>query len=679
MCGIAGVIHTENRHAPPSAELLHAMIGAIRYRGPDEFGLYRDHHAGLAHARLSIIDLSGGQQPMCNEDGSLWIVFNGEIFNYIELRKELQSLGHRFRTQSDTEVIIHAYEAWGNDCFLKFNGQWAFALWDAKERKLVLSRDRIGVRPLFVRQAHGKVWFASEVKAIFSDPEVSRSMDPRGLDQTFTYWASLSPVSVFHGIEEIPPGSVRVYDSTGVYREWLYWRPSYADPREPYPLSIADATEVLRDKLMHATELRMLRADVPVGSYLSGGLDSSLVAWMGRQAKKGRFQTFSLRFDDAEFDETSFQKLMASQLDSSHHDILVSRSDIARVFPEVVWHTERPILRTAPAPLYLLSQEVRRFGIKAVLTGEGADEMLAGYDLFRESKIRQFWSHQPESKIRPRLFERLYPYLGRSPNQAKGMALQFWKQGLEKARLPGFSHGPRWSTTSSIKRFFSGDLRQSMSTNPAPDVLASLPEEFAVWDPLGQAQYLEVVTLLSGYLISSQGDRMLMAHSVEGRFPFLDSDVMEFCNGLPADYKLRILDEKHILKRVAHGVIPEQIVRRQKQPYRAPDAISFVGPDAPEYVHEMLSENALKESGLFDSAAVLKFHQKCLSKGKEATASAEFSNSDNMALVGILSAQLVHHLFIKGTRPSSKDRIVFTTAIDRVSNYQQHAVQEHRL
>jgi asparagine synthase (glutamine-hydrolysing) len=678
MCGIAGIIHTSDRHAPPSAELLRAMIGTIRHRGPDEFGIYRDHHAGLVNARLSIIDVLGGQQPMSNEDGSFWIVFNGEIFNYIELRNELQMLGHRFRTQSDTEVVVHAYEAWGNDCFLKFNGQWAFALWDSQKRTLILSRDRIGVRPLYVRQAHGKIWFASEVKAIFSDPEVPRSIDPRGLDQTFTYWASLAPVSMFDGIEEIPPGSVRIYDSGGSHREWLFWRPLYADPREPYALSIADATEVLREKLMRATELRTLRADVPVGSYLSGGLDSSLVAWMGRKAKEGSFQTFSIRFDDAEFDETAFQQLMASQLDSTHNDIVVSRRDIARVFPEVVWHTERPILRTAPAPLYLLSQRVRRSGIKAVLTGEGADEMLAGYDLFREAKIRQFWSRQPESTIRPRLFERIYPYLARSPNQTKGMALQFWKQGLERAHLPGFSHEPRWSTTSSLKRFFSSDIRQSIRANPAPDVLSSLPTDFGKWDPLAQAQYLEVVTLLSGYLISSQGDRMLMAHSVEGRFPFLDSDVMDFCNGLPADYKLRILDEKHILKKVARGVIPDQIVRRQKQPYRAPDAISFVGTDAPEYVREMLSEKALKESGLFDGAAVRGFYQKCLAKGKNAMTSATFSNSDNMALVGILSTQLLYHLFVGDHRHSSGDQISFTTKIDRVSQQAQQTTQENR-
>ncbi len=675
MCGIAGIIHTGDRFAPPAVGLLSSMIGAIRHRGPDEFGIYRDHHAGMVHARLSIIDLIGGQQPMSNEDGSLWIVFNGEIFNYVELRNELQILGHRFRTKSDTEVIIHAYEQWGKDCFAKFNGQWAFALWNSKEKKLILSRDRIGVRPLFVHEANGKIWFGSEVKAIFSDPEVSRSIDPRGLDQTFTYWSSIAPVSMFEGIEEIPPGSVRIYNHDSTHHEWLYWSPQYADPKEPYVLSIDDATEVLRDKLMDATKLRMLRADVPVGSYLSGGLDSSLVAWMGRQAKEGSFQTFSLRFDDAEFDETSYQQMMVSRLHSTHHDIVVTRHDIAEVFPDVIRHAERPILRTAPAPLFLLSRRVRQSGIKAVLTGEGADEMLAGYDLFREAKIRQFWSRQPESTIRPRLFERLYTYLGRSPSQTKGMALQFWKQGLERAHLPGFSHEPRWSTTSSLKQFISPDVRQRLNVNPAPDVLSSLPAEFGTWDPLAQAQYLEVVTLLSGYLISSQGDRMLMAHSVEGRFPFLDSGVMEFCNGLPADYKLRILDEKHILKKAARGLIPDEIVHRKKQPYRAPDAISFVGPEAPEYVREMLSENAVKESGLFAAAAVQRLYQKCLTKGKTAITSATFSNADNMAIVGILSSQLLYQFFVKENSHSAGEQIVFTTIIDQITQQSHQTIE----
>jgi asparagine synthase (glutamine-hydrolysing) len=435
---------------------------------------------------------------------------------------------------------------------------------------------------------------------------------------------------------------------------------------DDYPLTLDEATEALAEKLELATRLRILRADVPVGSYLSGGLDSSITAWMGRKAKEGVFRTYSIRFQDAEYDETEFQRAMAATIDSDHQELVVTRGDIARAFPEVIRHTERPILRTAPAPLYLLSKLVRDSGIKAVLTGEGADEMLAGYDIFREAEIRQFWSRQPASASRPKLFDRLYPYLARSPGQAKGMALEFWRQGIERAGAPGFSHDPRWRTTSQLKRFFSADLRGALESHPSADVLSALPPDFSRWDSLARAQYLEVVTLLSGYLISSQGDRMLMAHSVEGRFPFLDSDVMEFCNGLPPLYKLAGLNEKFILKRASKGRVPESIIHRPKQPYRAPDAVSFAEKGAPAYVEEVLSEGALRDAGLFDVGAARGLYAKCRKRAGDAGNELVFSNTDNMGLVGLLSTQLLHREFIRGDGSAPGGKIEYKTLIDRV-------------
>jgi asparagine synthase (glutamine-hydrolysing) len=678
MCGIAGILNLTDRRDPPTVELLQSMIGAIRHRGPDEYGLYRDRYAGLVHARLSIIDLQAGQQPMSNEDRTLWIVFNGEIFNFIELRAELEKLGHRFRTHSDTEVILHAFESWDIECFSRFNGQWALALWNTQTRNLILSRDRIGVRPLFIHETHDRVLFGSEMKAIFADPAVPRSINPHGLDQTFTYWASIAPVTVFEGIDELPPGSYRVYGRSGEKKEKLYWRPSYSDaPRSwehdsVFP-TFAEATKILHEKLEQATKLRVLRSDVPVGSYLSGGLDSSVIARLGRQAKEGRFETFSIRFDDTEFDETAYQRTMAATLNSSHREITVTRKDIAQVFPDVIWHTERPILRTAPAPLFLLSKSVREAGIKAVLTGEGADEMLAGYDIFREAKIRQFWSHQPNSKVRPLLFDRIYPYLARSPQRARGMSFEFWKKGFEHASTPGFSHEPRWSTTSSLKKFFSKDFLTFLQNNPSPTPLDTLPSNFSQWDSLAQAQYLEITTLLSSYLISSQGDRMLMAHSVEGRFPFLDADVMQFCNELPAEYKLAFLEEKRILKKAAEGLIPQSIIHRKKQPYRAPDAASFLSQDTPEYVQELFSDRKLKANGVFNPQAVRGLYEKCISKRDLVHEPGLFSNTDNMAFVGILSTQLVVHKFIETSEPRDRAEIEFKTFVDCT----QHSSRAH--
>ncbi len=666
MCGIAGIVDL-SRGQPPPMELLRSMIGAIRYRGPDEYGVYRDERAGLAHARLSIIDLRTGQQPLTSEDARFWIVFNGEIFNHVELRDELEAGGHRFRTHSDTEAIVHAYEAWGEECFARFNGQWALAIWDSVRHRLLLSRDRVGVRPLFVREHQGRIWFASEVKAIFADPSVPREIDPRGLDQTFTYWASVAPTTPFKGIEELRPGSVRIYDSNGSRHDRLFWQPSFpAVGSRSTVLPLPEATERLREKLAKATRLRVLRSDVPVGSYLSGGLDSSLIARLGRTAKGGPFRTFSLRFEDAEYDETGFQREMAATLDSEHQELVVRRRDIAQVFPDVVRHAERPLLRTAAAPMYLLSGLVRRAGIKAVLTGEGADEMLAGYDLFREAQIRRFWSRQPGSSGRPALFDRLYPYLARGPQHAKGMALEFWKQGLDRVDQPGFSHEPRWRTTSMLKKFFSADTKASLEADPAPDVLDSLPTEFVRWDALAQAQYLEIVTLFSGYLISSQGDRMLMGHSVEGRFPFLDADVMEFCIGLPARQKLAGLQEKFLLKRAASGVVPERIVRRPKQAYRAPDAICFVAPDAPEYVGSVLSAKSVRDCGIFDAHAVESLVRKCRGRGKGEGGEGLFSNADNMAFVGVLSAQLLFSQLVAASGCEAGSAINFGTVVDRV-------------
>jgi asparagine synthase (glutamine-hydrolysing) len=650
VCGIAGIVALAPSARPPTTAELRLMAGALHHRGPDEFGVYRDARAGLSHARLSIIDLATGQQPLSNPDQTRWVVFNGEIFNYVELRQELMALGHRFRTQSDTEVIVHAHEAWGDDAFARFNGQFAIALWDATRGRLTLARDRLGVRPLHLCEHRGRLYFASEVKAIFAaDPTIPRAFDPVGLDQTFTFWSVVAPRTVFAGVSELEPGHVRTIDTQGdrARHDRAFWQPRYTGA---FAGSVDDAVDAVRAALERATALRVLRADVPVGSYLSGGLDSSLIAALGVAAKGDRLRTFSMRFDDAEYDETQFQRAVVAHLRSEHAEIVVRRQDIAAAFPDVVGHAERPLLRTAPAPLYLLSKLVRDAGIKVVLTGEGADEMFAGYDLFREAKVRRFWARNPQSKLRPRLLERLYPYLHRSPVAQQAMARAFFGQNLEGAAAPGFSHDLRWRTTSALKRLYAAGVRDALGGHDArAQLLAALPEGFGDWSFLGQDQYLEVRTLLPGYILSSQGDRMLMAHSVEGRFPFLDPDVVELANALPDDYKLRVLDEKHVLKRLSAGLLPELVGKRKKQPYRAPDALSFVGADAPAWIAETMSERAVKEAGIFEPSVVQNLWKKCQARRDES----QLSNADNMAVVGVLSTQLLHQQFI-ATQPASR-------------------------
>jgi len=661
MCGIAGSIALHDAVPPPALDDLTAMVGALRHRGPDEFGLYRDRWAGLAQARLSIIDLATGQQPMCNEQGSLWIVYNGEIYNYVELRAELIDRGHQFRTVSDTEVIVHAYEEWADDAFARFNGQFALALWNSDEETLVLARDRLGVRPLYLCNHGGRLWFASEVKAIFAgDPSIPRRLDPVGLAETFTFWTTVAPQAVFEGITELEPGHVRTISREST-RDRAYWTPHYPEGPVAPSGSLEAAADSLRSALEDAVRLRMLRADVPVGSYLSGGLDSSLVAALGRRVKGDKFSTFSVRFEDAEYDETPFQRSVAVLIESDHHEITVSRRDIADVFPDVVAHAERPLLRTAPAPLFLLSRLVHETGIKVVLTGEGADEMFAGYDIFREGKVRRFWGRQPGSSLRPRLLERLYPYLSRSPTAQRAMAREFFGRDRERWAEPGFAHQPRWQSAAALQRLFVADVRHDTRRVDATErLLASLPQSFRAWSFLAQDQYLEVRTLLSGYLLSSQGDRMLMAHSVEGRFPFLDINVVELANSLPPSFKLHGLDEKHVLKRAAAGLVPDEIIRRSKQPFRAPDALSFAGPSPADWVNEVISEHAVTDAGIFDPTAVNRLWRKV----QAWPAGEQFSNADNMALVGVLSTGLLHERLIRGV-PVRLAAIEFKTLIDR--------------
>ncbi len=646
MCGIAGVVRLGPGDGPPR-ELLLSMVAQLRHRGPDGFGLYRDSWAGLAHARLAIVDLTTGDQPLSDPDGTWWIVFNGEIFNHRALRTELRSRGHRFATSSDTEVIVNAYREWGTDCFARFNGQWAFALWSPSTQELVLSRDPSGICPLFVHEGGGRVRFASEVKALFADPDVSRTFDVDGIQQTFMYWASQAPVTPFSGIEELRPGTYRIYRA-GKVEDGVHWAPTYPPTITATPSDLRAATEELAERLQIASRLRITSADVPVGAYLSGGLDSSLTAMLGSDASAGRLETFSLGFEDDGFDERPFQRLVATRLGSRHHEITVSRADIAEVFPEVIFHSERPVLRTAPAPMFLLSRAVRAAGVKAVLTGEGADEILAGYDIFREARIRAFWARRPESTVRPELFDRIYPYLDGMTGRTKRMAQAFWKIGLEDVGRPGFSHGPRWRGAASLRRFYGREFADAAGAADAPGPLDHLPDAFGSWSPLSQAQYLEFTTLLSPYILSSQGDRQLLGNGVEGRFPFLDPDVMALCNSLPAGFKLRSLDEKHLLKQVALDHVPAEILARKKQPYRAPDAVCFLGDERPAYVAEMMRTSTLEAAGVFDPTAVRALVRKLEAQRAEGRGTP--SNADNMAFVGILSTQLVHHQFIVGPR-----------------------------
>jgi asparagine synthase (glutamine-hydrolysing) len=639
MCGVAGIA-TLSADASIDVDAVRRMLRPIRHRGPDGSGTYIDplRRAALGHTRLSIVDLEGGAQPMHNEDESVWVSFNGEIFNYPELRHSLKQAGHRFHTQSDTEVIVHAYEQYGDEFVGQLNGQFAIALWDARRGRLLLVRDRVGILPLYYVKHGNALLFASEVKAFLPMLPGPPRLSPTVLDQIFTFWAPRSPNTIFEGVLEVPPGRRLVLEE-GVLRESTYWDWAFPEDRQFLTGSADELAAELYDLLADATRIR-LRADVPVGAYLSGGLDSSTLVALARRHSDAPLRTFSIGFEDAALDESSFQSRLAGHLGVEHSTITARNRDIAENFPATIFHAETPILRTAPAPMRMLSGLVRASGYKVVVTGEGADEVLGGYDLFKEAKIRRFWARQPESKWRPLLLKALYPYLDNLRSSSQHYLKSYYGLGLSAPDQPGFSHLTRWFTATQCKVFFSDEVRAAVNEEPIAALLERLPSAFERWDPFARAQYLEAKTLLSGYLLCSQGDRMLMSNSVEGRFPFLDHRVIEFASRLPPRMKMRVLNEKFLLKQAMAPYLPAEIIRRPKQPYRAPDIPAFFAEKPPPYVDDLLSREKLKRYGYFEPTKVSFLVDK-IRHGRSA------AYRDHMALVGILSTQLCHYHFIE--------------------------------
>lgn len=636
MCGIVGCLDWSGAQRP-DVGLLRRMLTSIRHRGPDEFGVYVDDKLGMGSARLSIIDLTTGQQPICNEDGALWIVFNGEIFNYVELRADLVQRGHRFSTQSDTEVILHLYEELGPGCLQHFNGQFAIAIWDTKQETLFLARDRLGVRPVFYAPLPQGLVFGSEIKAILLDERIPARLDPYALAQTFTFWAPLAPRTVFEGIEELRPGHYMLVTKAGRTVS-QYWSLEFPPEGEEVNLSETEAAEQLRALLSDATRLR-LRADVTVGSYLSGGLDSTYIAGLIREHTPESLCTFSIGFANAAYDESKYQELATAFLGTDHRRTYCEDADIGRVLPEVIWHTEVPILRTSPVPMYLLSKLVRDNGIKVVLTGEGSDEFLGGYDIYKEDKIRRFWAREPESTLRPLLLRRLYPYIANVTRGGDAYLAAFFGKGLTETDRLAYSHLMRWNSTARMRNFLSADF-QLNAYDPVDEALANFDGILQGRSPLAQAQFLEVTTFMSAYLLSSQGDRVMAANSIEGRFPFLDYRVVEFAGRLPPHLKMRGLREKHILKQSAAGFLPPEIVERYKQPYRAPIHKAFLEQPL-DYVTDLLSPEGIRSSGVFAPEPIERLLRKYKVRG-------EFSEFEDMALVGALSTQLLYRQFIEG-------------------------------
>lgn len=638
MCGVAGILAAASA-PPPGLEELRRMVAMLGHRGPDGYGLYRDRSVGLAHARLSIIDLAGGFQPVRNGDGSLWLSFNGEIFNYLELRRELAAVGHRFYTEGDSEVIIHCYERYGSRAWTLLNGQFAFALWDSRRGLLWLVRDRLGILPLHYAIAGEHLVFASEAKALFAGGRVQPRFDPRALGEIFTCWSAAAPKTVFAGVHSLRPGTSLCIDRSFTVTETRYWEPPVG---KTLGLAAEEVDHRLEKLLAEAVRLR-LRADVPVGCYISGGLDSAVIASLTREANAGAMASFGIRFADPRFDETAEQRRVVDHLGTRHHDFVCDGAAIRDALAEAVWHCETPLLRTSPVPLFLLSQAVRRAGIKTVLTGEGADEILAGYSIFKEDAVRRFWARRPDSRWRPLLLDRIHHYVGAEDSRS-ALWRNFFAQGLAETGHPFYSHLIRWRNTAWTLRLLSPEVGAAFDLDAMmADAEDEMPRNWPEMDSLTRAQWIEIHSFMSSYLLSCQGDRVAMAHGIEARYPFLDPELVDFCLALPRRHKLRGLRDKLALRRVASRRLPSEIWARRKQPFRAPIAAALFGPEAQGRFDDLLSARALATPGWVNAPVAGRLLRRAREEGGRA-----LGEREEMGLVGVLTLAMLAEAFGPG-------------------------------
>lgn len=564
MCGICGVVDLKAGR-PVDPGVLRRMNRALRHRGPDEEGYHEVPHAALAMCRLRVIDPAGGSQPMANEDGSVWLVYNGEIYNFRELRSELESRGHRFRTRSDTEVIVHAYETFGVDCVRKFRGMFAFALWDARRRKLLLARDRLGIKPLYYWQQGARVAFASELKSLLQLQDLARDVDPEALDLYLTYGYVPAPHSVFRGVRKLPPGHRLVLDRTGL-RVDRYWD---FVPAERASGSLRDRVAELRERLGEVVRSHLV-SDVPVGAFLSGGLDSSTVVALMSLAGARPVRTFSVGFGEAQFDELSYARQVAERYATEHRELLVE-PDVAGRLPEILGYFDEPFGDSSAIPTYLVSQLARRH-VTVVLTGDGGDEVFCGYEWQRRYQL-----------LKP-LYRLPAPLRAWAPRLAALVPPGAWRQ-----RAAGLLADVRLSPADGYLRrmtLFDASRRRELYHD---DVLRTLDGHDSLqalrrWlDVLPHADFRNRMLYADTHFYCPEDcltkvDRMTMAWSLEARVPLLDHDLVEFMAAVPPHWKLRGLTSKHLLREAVRELLPTSLLRKRKQGFSVPVGPWLRGP-----------------------------------------------------------------------------------------------------
>lgn len=625
MCGIVGVTAWAAAEPLTPTHPIHAGLAAIRHRGPDSALADQVGGAIFGTARLAMVDKPTSTQPMRDPSGRYLLSFNGEIYNFRELRSELAA-GYRFRTEGDTEVLLAALIAWGPDALPRLKGQFALALWDSFENALLLARDRFGIVPLhWTANSSTTVCFASEVKALKAlglDPQLSL---PDIIDSG-VLWGTHPGRSIFADVEQVPPGGfVRITEARCERRK--YWSFRYAEERDGS--SLDEQAEELRGLLARAVERRLpVYGDPAV--LLSGGLDSSAVLALLREARPtSRIASYSIQFTQAALNEGSYQAMAAAEFDTDHLAIMCGDLSVARTLVEAVQHAEQPLSRTAPASSIALAATIEAQGTRAVLSGEGADELFCGYDLFKVAAIRDIWSKNPEGD---QYAELLTQVMAHQKGMGRAVERAFYEQGLDRRGDPLFSHLNRWGSSFRITQYLSPDLRRGLTVDTVLDgVRDRLPGEYRDWSAVEQAQYLEARYFLASALLASQCDRPYMAHSIEARYPFLDEDVADFALSLPQASKLDGLQEKAVLKRAVGRDVPPAIRDRVKQPYTAPEGDVFRTEPGRELLEQYASRDALVSAGLFDPKRIAWLLNKL--------AGGATSFHDDLALLWVISTQ----------------------------------------
>jgi asparagine synthase (glutamine-hydrolysing) len=645
MCGIAGIVDLSGRRRVPSG-IIQAMAQTLYHRGPDEDGYLERPGLALASRRLSIVGLADGRQPISNEDGSVSVVYNGEFFDYPEQKAKLEGRGHRFATHADTELLPHFWEDHDEGFFDQLRGQFAFALWDERKRRLILGRDRFGICPLYwTRQttADGDwLLFASEIRALLASGLVVPRVERRGINHVFTFFAVPGPVTCFAGVQLLQPGHYlrvqlgREGSPVENITDRVYWEMDFPDKGDEDPCNDEkQLVDRFEDLLLKATKKR-LRADVPVVSYLSGGVDSSTVVALASHVRGRPIPTFTIRIEDPNLDETSEAAITARHVGTEPIVVGCGDQDVLDTYPELIGATEAPVVDTSCTALLLLAKEVHRRGYKVALTGEGADEWLAGYPWNKISKLLGYLDVVPGLRLSQtvrKMFVRL-----------SGVPRFNWEY-VKKVQQAVGGHNA-WldiysMMTVSKLYFFSPEMKQLALDNiPYADVNPNL-ERMRRWHPFNRATFYAGRIHLPGLLLSLKGDRVAMHSSVETRYPFLDEDVFNFLARIHPKWKMRGLREKYLLRRLGERWLPQRVAWRSKAMFRAPFD-SFFARRVPAFIEQLLSDESLRKTGYFNIEAVQHWRRAFA----ELRPNTFRRTALEMGLVGVVATQLWHHLFI---------------------------------